>query len=62
MKSIKGLIATITITWAIVFSCRLVMVQTPLTIPEEIATIFMMIEFSFFKVKQLEVLEDLSKK
>jgi hypothetical protein len=55
MKSFKSILAAISITWAIVFSCRLVMIPTPLSLPEEIALILTMVEYSFFQAKKLEV-------
>lgn len=60
MKTFRGILAAISITWAIVFSCRLVMIPTPLTLAEEIVTILTMIEFSFYKAKQLEIYEEKS--
>ena len=54
MKSIKSIIASVTIMATIIFSCRIVMVATPLTIPEQIGMICMMVELSFFKAKELE--------
>lgn len=54
MKSIKSILAAISITWAILFSCRLVMIATPLNLVEEIAVVMTMIEFSFYKSKELE--------
>lgn len=61
MKSFRSILAAISITWAIVFSCRVVMIPTALTVPEEVALVMMMIEFSFYKSKQLEVHEEAKK-
>ena len=57
MKSIKSIIAAITITASIILSCRIVMIPTPLTLPEQIGFICMAIEFSMFKSKELELEE-----
>jgi hypothetical protein len=57
MKTFKSTLAAITITATIIFSCRLVMIPTPLSLPEQIGMICMMIELSFFKAKELEVEE-----
>lgn len=57
MKKLKQMLATITITWTLVFSCRVVMLATPLAVTEQIALVLMMIEYSFYKSRQLESYE-----
>lgn len=58
MKKLKELLAAITITWVLVFSCRVVMLPTPLAITEQIALVLMMVEYSFYKTKQLGVKDE----
>lgn len=53
MKKFRELLAAITITWVLVFSCRVIMIPTPLAVTEQIALVLMMIEYSFYKTKQL---------
>lgn len=53
MKSFRSVLAAISITWAIVFSCRLVMVATPLSVTEQIALVLTMVEYSFLQTKKL---------
>lgn len=53
MKKLKELLAAVTITWVLVFSCRVVMLATPLAVTEQIALVLMMVEYSFYKTKQL---------
>ena len=55
MKKIKSIIAAVTITFCLVFSCRIVMIPTPLAMSEQVALVLMLVEFSFYKSKQLEV-------
>jgi len=53
MKTIRSIIASVTITFCLVFSCRIVMIPTPLAVTEQIALVLMLVEFSFYKSKQL---------
>jgi hypothetical protein len=61
MRTFKSTLAAITITATIIFSCRIVMIPTPLTLPEQIGMICMMIELSMFKSKEIEI-DEKSKK
>lgn len=58
MKTFRSLLAAITITWALVFSGRAVTIPTPLSIPEQVALVLMMIEYSFYKTKELELKDE----
>ena len=46
MKKLKELITAITITYAMIFSIRIVTIPTALTIPEQITIIAMLVEYT----------------
>ena len=50
----RKIIAAVAITWAIVFSVRIVTIATPLNILEQIALIGTMFEYTLFKSRRLE--------
>lgn len=47
-------ISAVTITFAIVFSCRVVMIATPLNPAEQVGLICMAIEYTMLKSRKLE--------
>ena len=62
MKSFRSVLAAISITWAILFSCRVVMFATPLNMVEQITLCLAMVEFSLYKTKELEIANEEAKK
>lgn len=50
----KKLLYSITITWTMVFSVRLVAIATPINIVEKIALIGMFMDYTISKSKELE--------
>lgn len=54
MKTLNSIISAVTITFAIVFSCRIVMIATPLNPAEQVAMICMAIEYTMLKSKRME--------
>lgn len=53
-KKFRAIIAAVSITFAMVFSCRIVMVPTALTQAETVALICMLIEYTVLRTKTLE--------
>lgn len=58
MKTVNSIISAVTITFAIVFSCRIVMVATPLNPAEQVAMVCMAIEYTMLKSKRMQEKED----
>ena len=54
MKTLNSVISAVTITFAIVFSCRIVMIATPLNPAEQVAMVCMVIEYTMLKSKRME--------
>lgn len=54
MKTLNSVISAVTITFAIVFSCRIVMIATPLNPAEQVAMVCMAIEYTMLKSKRME--------
>ena len=50
---LNKVISAVTITFAIVFSCRVVMVATPLNPAEQVGLICMAIEYTLLKSRKL---------
>lgn len=48
----RKILAAITITYALIFSMRVVIIPTPLAIPEQISIIAMLIEYTMYKSKE----------
>lgn len=54
MKTLNSIISAVTITFAIVFSCRIVMIATPLNPAEQVAIVCMAIEYTMLKSKRMD--------
>lgn len=50
----KKILASITITYALLFSFRVVTIATPLNIAEQVSIIAMLVEYTLFKSKGLK--------
>lgn len=53
MQKVKKILASISITWVMLFSLRVVTIPTPVSLPEQFALVMVLIEYSFYKTKQL---------